>query len=455
MQYTVRSDSILGAPAGGGLAARGGSTGDSLPLLHAGVPTGLAPAHLPPGSPASEAEQHGAAAWAPYPTLYGSQGWPPGGAEASEEQEGSLGSHAELEEEPSAPPLPGDQSWADGGCSEPAEAARSRTVGGPAVRSGMPAGGAHGSPPCNGSVPAPCGGWGAAGAVIAAAAADWRWTSESSVGAPLVAEGRSRQVSEETGRYQALLETLAARRREALGPAADGGPCISAGSEQFAALQGLHMAGDEPHPASSVGREAWLESRLLRAQAAPEHVQAPAAQQAAHSGSPARAKWAGVRTLLTNLSKSAEGWPEHQRVAGLSFWEQPVTEEEEEGEAAVAPCHQGCSRSQVSHPHSPDGAQPTLPVAAARLEGLQSRLPSPVAAGERAMSAAGSCPSASPPSPAARLLLRARQWVGSSPSGATKEGRTSPQPRGLAIKFGPLGGWAVRGRGVAGLYAVM
>lgn len=444
MQYTVRSDSILGAPAGGGLAAQVGSTCDSMPPLHAGVPTGLAPAHLPPGSPASEAEQHGAAAWAPYPPLYGSQGWPPGGADASEQLEGSLGSHAELEDEPSAPPLPGDQSWADDGCSEPAEAARSRTVGGPAVRPGMPAGGAHGRPPCTGSAPEPCDGWGAAGAVSAAAAADWRWTSESSVGAPPVAEGRSRQVSVETGRYQALLETLAARRREALGPAAAGGACTSDGSEQSAAMQGLLAAGDEPHPASSTGREAWLVSPLLRAQAAPEQVQAPAAQQTAHRGSPARAKWAGVQTLLTNLSKSADGWPEHQQVAGLSFWEQPVTEEEE-GEAAVAPCRPDGSRSSVSHPCSPGGAQPTL-AAEARLEGRQSRLPSPVAAREHATSAAGPCSSASPPSPAARLLLCARQWVGSSPAAATKEGRPSPPPRGLAIKFGPLGVWAVGGR---------
>lgn len=441
MQYTVRSDSILGAPASSAPAAEGSSAGGCTHLLHAGCLAGPAHACSPTGSPASEPAQCQAAGWAPlrYPPLYGSQGWAPGGFEAAEQQEGE-GSQAELEHEPSAPPLPDGESWAgdDGGAESagpPSAVAGSPGCGGPGVQPSPAAGSASGGSPHSGTVLDPCSAWGAAGTVGAAAAADWRWTSESSEGARLVSGRVSRHVSEETGRYQALLGTLAARRQEVPNPV-DASACSSAGQAPYSAQQGLHTAGDRP-PSGSAGSEEWPESPLPQVHAASQPLDASSAQPAAASGSPVKAKWSGVQTLLTNLAKSAEGWRERQPAAGLAFWDQPASEEEE-GQAAGAPGSSGgesIKRSgMTSHFSGPVVEQPPLPADGACPGGRQLERP-PMA---QPNSPVGPCPSASPPSPAALLLCCARQWVGGSPGGSSADAGASP-PRGLAIKFAPLG----------------
>lgn len=445
MQYTVRSDSILGAPAGYMAVPEGSSAGARTLPLGTGLLAGPAAASSPDSSPASNCAQHQAAAWEPprYPLLYGSQGWAPGSLEAAEQQ-GSEGSQGELEHEPSAPPLPDDEPWAgdddhQGSAAAAAAAAGSPVPGGSPAQPSLAGGAAH-----DATLSAPHGGWGAAGAVGTAMAADWRWSSESSVGAPLVAGVHpSRQVSEETGRYQALLETLAARRREALSPApAAGGAGSGAAPGPYPTKQALHPAADSlPLCSISGGSEEWPESPLPQAQDATQSLSSSAARPAAGSGSPARAKWSGVQTLLTNLSKSAEGWRERTPAAGLSFWDQPLTEEEE---AVGAPCSSGSNEGRkgsvgAACPSSPAVVQPAV---LARPEGLQPT--SPAAHRPCASSPTGSSPSASPPSPAARLLSRAWQLVGGSPSASSADGCTSP-PRGLTAKFAPLREWTVEG----------
>lgn len=437
MQYTVRSDSILGAPAGYMAVPEGSSAGGRTLPLGTGLLAGPAAASSPDS--ASNCAQYQAAAWeAPrYPLLYGSQGWAPGSLEAAEQQ-GSEGSQAELENEPSAPPLPDDEPWAGdddhlGSAAAPAAAAGSPAPGGSPAQPSLASGAAH-----DGTLLAA--GWGAARTVGTAMAADWRWSSESSVGAPLVAGVHpSRQVSDETGRYQALLETLAARRREALSPApAAGGAGSRAAPGSIPTKQALHPAADSlPLSSSSGGSEGWPESPLLQAQGATQTVSASAARPAAGSGSPARAKWSGVQTLLTNLSKSAEGWRERKLAAGLSFWDQPVTEEEG---AAGPPCSSGSNEDSkgsvgAARPSNPAAVQPAV---LTRPEGRQPT--SPAAHRPCASSPAGSRPSASPPAPAAGLLSRARQLVGGSPLVSSADASTL-LPRGLTTKFAPLGEW--------------
>ena len=441
MQYTVRSDSIWGAPAGYMAVPEGSSAGGRTLPLGTGLLAGPAAASSPDSSPTSHCAKYQAAAWeAPrYPPLYGSQGWAPGSLEAAEQQ-GSEGSQAELEDEPSAPPLPDDEPWAGdddhlGSAAAPAAATSSPAPGGSPAQPNLAGGAAH-----DATLLAPHSGWGAAGAVGTAMAADWRWSSESSVGARLVASVHpSRQVSEETGRYQALLETLAARRREALSPAAAaGGAGSRAAPGPHPTKQALHPAADGlPLSGISGGSEEWPESPLLQARGATQPVSASAARPTAGSGSPARAKWSGVQTLLTNLSKSAEGWRERKPAPGLSFWDQPVTEEEE---AAGPPCssgsNEGCKGSVgAARPSSLAVVQPAV---LAYPEGRQPT--SPAAHRPRASSPAGSRPSASPPSPASRLLSRTGQWVGGSPSASSADASTL-LPRGLTTKFAPLGEW--------------
>lgn len=377
MQYTVRSDSILGARPGAHGTA--GAT--------------------PPACAASVAEP----AWerARYPPLYS-----PAESQASE-------AHPELAEEPSAPPLE-NEPWAAG--------AESGATSPGSDSSDSPASGMH-SPP-----PGYIGTWGAA----SAACGTRRWTSESAAPAgPLADSLLSRQVSEETGRYQQLLETLAACGREAAAAAAPAAAAHAEGS-------GLSAPASR---APSEGAAGPWQSPLLQVQL-PRSPQAACAVPSSGGSSPVR--WAGVQTLLSNLAKSAGGGAVWVPAAGLSFWDQLLTEEEEAAGAgevfACAPAAAGpgtggqlvaqaqAQRASATPSPRPCGAQRAQPRSPASPCSRPPQQPQP-------SSAALPSPSAQRLSPA-RLLTPARWWGGSSP-GRVDAG--SSPPRGIQRTFAPLG----------------
>lgn len=260
------------------------------------------------------------------------------------------GSQEGLEEEPSAPPM-SSEAWAaeEDGAGAAVLPLPSASPATRAVRFAEPAApGGFSGKPCGGASPAASGGsgaccspavqhadpgpwsdygasWGVASTLCAAPIGSLRWTSETAASAcgEEGASPPSREVSEETVRYQALLATLAARRREPAVAAAPAAPTWqSAPARQ----------------ASTEAEEAGWQSPLLQVQPAwAGGEQAQCLPRAAASGPPSPARWAGVQTLLNNLGKSASSGATRAPAPGLSFWEQPVTDEDEVPAPALAP----------------------------------------------------------------------------------------------------------------------
>lgn len=361
--YTVRHEKIEEAPASGSSCAEeqdaeDGDSGTAPSVQHSG------------GNSTSASLQGGAqAAWGgAYQPAAGRDalaGWVPTGspplpggllgetaADASEGGEACSEGQPELEDEPSAPPLPCDEPWeaSSEALPSPGKAVRFAEPASlyPPPRMGggystAPAGycsGGGGSPRWQELELPPCGtpAWGAAAAVRCGALAGEQGTAgvgaaEGFERAPAAAWGASpsRQVSEETPRYQALLETLAARRREAAtaaapaADAADGRWSLAAGQPSAAASRAVR-------PASSEGEAPGWQSPLLCSPTAAARAAARPAGTA-----PCTAKWAGVQTLLGNLHISASASHTAPPPPGTSFWDLPSASDEHESPPVPVP----------------------------------------------------------------------------------------------------------------------
>lgn len=334
MSYTIRRDAIEEVLAGGveEAAEQGPHAGYSQPSTGGEA-----------GAASAVAERR---VWAPvrYPQLFAGAGaaesrrpqHAPAAAEDDEEEQ------PQLEEEPSAPPLPCDEPWATcGDAAAHRQLAASAATPDKAVRF-VEAMGSSGSVVVYGRVSPGSGSckgsassshqqqwqqqeygrtWGIASAVcVAALAGSQRAPAGSKFDvAPAAADGSpSRQVSEETGRY--LLETLAARRREAAAAGAGAYPTASK-SVPLMALR----------PASSEGETHGWQSPLLRS---PTGAVAAAAHSTSAASRPCAARWTGMQTLLGNLQAAAASIAPAP-TAGVSFWDLPMTDEEEAPDAAV------------------------------------------------------------------------------------------------------------------------
>lgn len=267
----------------------------------------------------------------PYSPLFGSAG-------PSEQQAAELEQQPELEEEPSAPPL-FDQPWAQPG----ADGCDGTTAGLPAA-----------PPPVQQQEPQRYSKtWGCAAALGAS-----KWTSESSVEEAPAGAGVSpcRSVSEETLRYQALLETLAERRRAAAAAEAAEHADSDAVPE---AAPWLHAEGGRAERAASSSSEegvGLLQLPLAGGRAAAVLGARPldaAAPLAAASAGGQRCGWLGVQTLLNNLRIATDAL-ERKPAPAVSFWEQPVTD----GDEVVLPACQS--------PETPPEALPSSPLSPAR-----------------------------------------------------------------------------------------
>lgn len=276
-----------------------------------------------------------------------------------------------LTDEPSAPPMY-NEPWATEGCldsdaplghSSPAAAKTVRFAEGSGgqgdgSRSGAGADGGPASSPWSPSSQPACHGnsWGAAAAVCGAALTGGvlRWSSEtccSQGDGQAGSSSPSRQISEETARFQRLLDTLAARRREAAIAVGSRSPpdsrppsCIRGEARTYVAAMSASGAAGERSAAvcgiSGSGGAAWPDVTLpCAAPRQPEAGQwqtgwalhlSPAGDAAEQQRLlpltlPVSAPWPGMSTFLGNLRKAAEVQPRPQG----GFWDQPVTEDDE------------------------------------------------------------------------------------------------------------------------------
>ena len=468
LRYTVRHETIEEAPASGSSCAEGQEEEDDGGTAPGSLCSGRGGGAYPGQQDCMAAAWAGARRPVEWRDAVGS--WTPGGnplgraVEAAEagsgEGEAHSEGHPELEEEPSAPPLPCDAPWEAGAeappapgravrFAEPARTCVAAGVGGGhgAAHAGYrsSAGGGSGWRERESPMPSRSGAtWGAAAAVRCQAlpedeqAAGWGVPGgpEGFQCPPSTARGASasphRQVSEETPRYQALLETLAERRREAAAAAAAAAAPHAADAADQAQAAAAGPARSGAHAASSEGEAPGWQSPLLRSPAA-------AARAAAHPNSAApagTAKWAGVQTLLGNLRCSAS--PSHAAVPpSTKFWDLPSSSDEREAPSAPAApvtqpapwtgSHMTGSYS-VSPPQNPPPPVHVTPASPAPAAASPKRPPLQPAV------------EASPRSPSGRLLAR---WLpgGKAPMRRGEAASPPRPPSGLIRSCAPLGEW--------------
>ena len=394
-----------------------------------------------------------------YPPLH----CPPAATADAPEAEDSE-EHSSLTDEPSAPPLY-NEPWAED-CRQEGSS------------SGSPAGNtAH-------STGAPAT-WGAAAAAAADGLHGDSRSAPSATGFLLVpvsgTASPARQVSEETGRYQALLGTLAARRREAAAARASGA-CFAATHQQPPGQQEQHqpqgLRSERRRQDQHQERQAWsahapaqpaaglatpvaarstcspLSSLLTSHQAVPPRRRAAEAAVDQWGGLPGPAcspRWTGMQTFLGNIRKQAEVQPPKPLLPG-GFWAQPLTSEDEAAAEAAAEAadRDACGRCSDSverwggaavAPGSPaaSAAPPTLPASPPR-SSPPLVLPRSLAAAPPSPASAASTASPPPASATRRLASLFRRKPASCSSGSPPAPPAySVLPPRLAAAFSPLG----------------